>query len=54
MNVECATILKFIYQQGEVKMIIFSYDKSIWTSDDGGTWGGICDSIKRIIGQSNG
>jgi len=54
MNVECATILKFIYQQGEVKMIIFSYDKSIWTSDDKGTWGGICDSIKRIIGQSNG
>jgi len=52
MNAECSTILKFVYQQGEVKMIVFSYDKSIWAADDR-SWGGIVDSVKRIVGASS-
>ena len=52
MNVECATILKFVYQQGEVKMIVFTYDKSIWATEDQ-SWGGVVDSIKKVVTSAN-
>ena len=52
MNVECATILKRVYQQGEVKMIVFTYDKSIWATEDQG-WGGVVDSIKKALTKAN-
>lgn len=29
MNVECSTILKSLYYKGEVKMIVYSYDKNL-------------------------
>lgn len=29
MNVECCTILKSLYYKGEVKMIVFTYDKNL-------------------------
>jgi uncharacterized membrane protein len=29
MNEECCTILKSLYLKGEVKMIVFSYDKNL-------------------------
>lgn len=48
MNQEAMTILSALYYQGEVKMIVFTQDKGIWASEDN-QWGGIVDSIKKIV-----
>lgn len=48
MNQEAMSILSALYYQGEVKMIVFTQDKSIWASEDN-QWGGIVDSIKKIV-----
>lgn len=52
MNEECQLILSTLYYKGEVKMIVFTYDKSIFTSESE-EWGGIVDSIKGIVEKSN-
>lgn len=52
MNEECATVLSSLYFQGEVKMIVFTYDKSIFASEDN-QWGGIVDQIKKVVGGSS-
>lgn len=53
MNEECATILSSLYFQGEVKMIVFTYDKSIFATEDN-QWGGIVDQIKKVVQGSSG
>jgi len=52
MNEECQLILSTLWYKGEVKMIVFTYDKNIFTSESG-EWGGIVDSIKGIVEKSN-
>lgn len=42
MNEECSTILSSLYFQGEVKLIVFTYDKSIFAAENN-EWGGIVD-----------
>lgn len=48
MNEEAMTIISTLFDQGEVKMIVFSQDKSIFATEIDG-WGGIVDSIKKIV-----
>lgn len=52
MNEECQLILTTLYYQGEVKMIVFTYDKSIFQAA-GDAVGGMVDSIKSIVNTSN-
>lgn len=52
MNQEAMTILSALYYQGEVKMIVFTQDKSIWATEDN-QWGGIVDSIKKVVSGSS-
>lgn len=52
MNEECQLILNTLYYKGEVKMIVFTYDKSIFQSA-GDALGGMVDSIKSIVNGSN-
>lgn len=48
MNKECSIILKALSYQGEVKMIVFSEDKNIW-SQENNVWSGFVESIRRAI-----
>lgn len=34
-------------------MIVFTYDKSIFASEDN-QWGGIVDQIRKLVGSSSG
>ena len=52
MNEECQLILTTLYYQGEVKMIVFTYDKSIFSAESN-EWGGIVDSIKQVVDKSS-
>jgi len=48
MNEEAMTIISSLWFQGEVKMIVFSQDKSLWHIEDDG-WGGVVDSVRKIV-----
>ena len=52
MNEECQLILNTLYYKGEVKMIVFTYDKSIFQSAVD-AMGCMVDSIKSIVNGSN-
>jgi hypothetical protein len=51
MNEECQLILSTLYYVGEVKMIVFTYDKSIF-SVESDAWGGIVDQVKQVVDKS--